>query len=139
MDLKSIIIDSFSATSVLLVFVIMLFSLRYPKIIEDIDKEIPREEKTRECEREKRRLMHSFIINCIPQTLLLGITIYLFLPLTIYIIKNSQFSFWNFDFNITMFIFVVGWIWIFFIWSFILGLRVLLKALHINVKSQKCG
>ncbi len=134
MDFKSSIIDSFSATSVLLVFIIMLFSIRYPQIIQDINKEVPRKEKTKECEHEKRRLMHSFLINCLPQTILLGITNYLFLPLTIHIIKNSQLSFWNFDFILTIFLFVVGWIWIFFIWSIILGLRVILKTLHIKVE-----
>jgi len=132
MDFIRIIIDSFSATSVLLVFIIMLFSLRYPQIMQDINKEVPRKEKTKECEREKIRLMNSFIINCLPQIILLGITNYLFLPLTIHIIKNSRFNFWNFDFIITIFLFVVGWIWIFFIWSIILGLRVILKTLHIK-------
>jgi flagellar biosynthesis protein FlhB len=131
------IIDSFSAISVLLVFIIMLFTLRYPKIIADINKEIPRKEKIKEREREKRRLKSSFIINCMPQTVLLGITAYLFLPLSIYIIKNSQFSFWNFDFLITIFIFISGWIWSFFIWSLVLGLKILFKAFHINVNTQK--
>lgn len=130
------IIDSFSATGVLLVFVIMLFSLKYPIIMADINRDGPRKDKTRECERERKRLMNSFIINCIPQTVILGITAYLFLPLTVHITKNSQFSFWEFDFVITMFVFVVIWIWIFFIWSLILGIKLFLKASSGNLESQ---
>lgn len=133
MDLK-LIIDSFSAISVMLVFVVMLFSLRYPIIIKDMDMEIPEIEKTKKRERERKRLKHSLVVNCVPQIAAFGIIAYLFLPLTINIINNTRLCIWNFDFIITVFMFVVVSIWFFFIWSFILGLKIFCKMRRIKIK-----
>lgn len=134
-SIRNSVNEALSATNVLLVFVVMLFSLRYPIIIKDINREKPRTELVREREREKRRLIQSLTINCMPQIILIGITAYIFLPMTLYILKNSKFNLWNFDFVITIFIFVVFWIWIFFIWSILLGLRVFIKAIKLKSKN----
>lgn len=41
MELKDLVLEAFQATSIILVFVTMFFSMKHPIIIQDIGEEIP--------------------------------------------------------------------------------------------------
>lgn len=84
MNIHQEILNICQATSVLLIFITMIFNLRYNTIVTDIEKELPNGKKARI--RERRRVLHSFLINCLPQILFSGIVFYVFLP-TVFEIK----------------------------------------------------
>lgn len=127
MDLRQLLLDAFQATSLLIVFITVLFGLRYQTIIEDINKDVPTGNLAKR--REKRRLWGSFFINIFTQVIMIGLISYLFLPLIFKIVRINglQICFWNFDFLTTAFIFVTIYIWIFFIWTIVLGYKILKK------------
>lgn len=129
MDLNKLILDAVQAVSLILVFVTMLFTLRYPGIIKDIGEDIPEGERAKK--REKDRLLHSFLVNSLPPLFLNGIAAYIFLPLTIKIIKQTHISLWQFDFLPTAFVLISFWVWCFFIWSLYLGFRMIKKIFKI--------
>jgi hypothetical protein len=131
MNLNQAIKDTFQVLSLILVFVTLLFTLRYKEIVEDISKEVPEGERARN--REKKRLRTSILTNCLPSFLLSGISFYLFLPLSITIIKSSKIELWNFDFLATAFILITFCVGSFFIWSSWLGIRLLWKVRSINI------
>jgi len=124
--LKQIILDAMQATSVILVFVTLLFGLKYSIIKADIEKEVPGAGEIAK-KNEKQRLKSSFIVNCLPQLILFGVSSYIFLPLTVKIIQSSKFDLWNFDVLSTAFVSVVLWVWALFLWSLWLSVKLLLK------------
>lgn len=82
----------------------------------------------------KNELKSSLIANCIPLVILNFISGYLFLPLSIKVIRNSTFKLWNFDFLPTAFIFIAIWIWILLIWNMYISIRLFLKIYRCKIK-----
>jgi len=106
---------AFEATSLILVFVTVFFTLRYPQLQSDIREEIPAGGKARSRHREKLR--QSLLINCVPLLLINGGASYLFLPLFVRVLGESRFELWNLDFSRTSFVFVALLVFVFFLWS----------------------
>lgn len=127
MNLHQEILNIFQVTSLIMVFITVLFGLRYERIINDIDRDIPNGERAKQ--RELKKLWSSFYINLLPQLVFTGIISYMILPLTVRIITVSRFHLWNFDFLITAFMVVVIWIWFFFAWALSLSYKIL-KKIH---------
>lgn len=135
MDLRQNLLDVFQATSVILVFVTVHFGVRYPIIVKDLDDtEFITGNNARD--RARKRLWQSFRVNSLPQIILLGINSYMFLPLAIKIITVSEFKAWDFDYLLTAYIVMTFWSWFFFIWSFILGMKLLFKIFSRNLRSS---
>lgn len=130
MSLQNLILDTFQATSLILVFVTLLFGMKYPKIMSDINKENPPGELAKK--RERKRLKSSFIYHCLPQLLFYSIASYLFLPLAFQVIKQSTFKIWHFDFILTTYIVIAIWVWSILIWVIVLSLRMLVKIRSFN-------
>lgn len=113
--------EAFQASSIILVFVTILFGIRYPIIIKEItDEDIPNGELAKK--REKKRIKHSFLINCLPLNFVLLWCSYLFIPIFIKILKLTHINLFNFDFLPTSFVFVAIWIWILTLWSICLSI-----------------
>ena len=129
MDIRQLLLDVFQATSLIIVFITVLFGIRYQTIVDDIQKDVPTGELAKI--REKSRLWRSFFINIFTQIIMTGMISYLFIPLVvkIVIVYDFQISVWNFDFLPTAFIFIAIYIWNFFVWTIILGFRMLKKIL----------
>lgn len=126
MSLQALTLDTFQATGLILVFVTLLFGMKYPKIMSDINKENPNGELARK--RERKRLLSSFILHCLPQILFYAIASYLFLPLALQIVMQSTFRLWNFNFILTAYIIITIWIWSILIWIIVLSFKMLLKV-----------
>lgn len=122
-DLDQEIQTAFQATSLILVFVTVLFGLRYPQIRDDIEEEIPAGQDARK--RLRKKLCKSFLVNCGPLLLMNGAASYLFSPLFIRVLRRSRFQVWGFDFLRTSFLFIVVLVFIFFLWSAYLGLQLI--------------
>jgi hypothetical protein len=114
-ELNEEIRAAFEATSLILVFVTILFDLRYPKIQRDIRAEIPLGDKAKGRHREK--LWQSLLVNCAPLLLINGAASYLFLPLFIRVLQESHLELWDFDFSRTSFVFITLVVFVFFLWS----------------------
>lgn len=130
MIIRQEILDAFQATSLILVFITVFFNIKYPLIVKNINIEIPEGKLAKK--RAKKQILNNLLINNLPTMLLNGGSFYLFLPLTIKILKSSNFSLFHFDILPTAFIFIVLWIGLFFVWSFILFIITVLKILSIK-------
>lgn len=106
---------AFQATSLILVFVTVLFGLRYPQIQRDIGKETPVGEKAKARLRED--LWKSLLVNCTPLLVINGAASYLFSPLLVRVVRGSRFEVWSFDFSRTSFVFIALLVLVFFLWS----------------------
>ena len=117
------ILNTFQATSLILVFVTLIFTVNYPKIIADINTNLPSGRMA--IKREKRRLKNSLFKRCLPQILFFGISSYIFLPLFVNIVTSFDLNLWNFDFVPTAYILITFWIWYIFLWSLFLTIQLL--------------
>jgi len=118
--------SSFEAISLILVFVVILFDLRYPRIFSDIQKEIPEGEHAKRQHRKK--LQQSLLFNSGPLILINGVASYLFLPLFVRVVRVSHFEPWGFNFIYSSFIFITLVVLLFFLWS---GYLAILLAIQI--------
>ena len=118
---------AFEATSLILVFVTVLFGLRYPQIQRDIRAEIPVGDKAKGRHREK--LWQSLLVNCIPLLLINGAASYLFLPLFARVLQESHLELWNFDFSRTSFVFIALVVFVFFLWSSYLAVQLVRRMI----------
>jgi len=131
MEIKESILEAFQATSLILVFLSMLFTINYPKIIKDLNLEIRNGERAKK--KQKDKLIKKFLIHCVPTFLLSLSSLYLFSPLTLKIIKNIEFKLWNFSFLPMSFLFIVIWVCFIFIWITILTYKMLNKIKSIKI------
>lgn len=104
-DLDLLLNNSMTAISLLLIFITTLFGIKYEKIKKCIteDIEIEKEMKTKH---QKKIFKKTLIFEWPPVIFLNLICAYLMFPSIIKIIKNSYFSFLNFDFIRTTFVLV---------------------------------
>ena len=120
-DLSLSIKDSFSIMSLLLVFAFVLFDIRYPEIVRELEKRIPDKSLKLEREQHRKKLWECFIYKNLLLIVLNAVLLYLFLPLLLRVLSNSVFRIWNFDFVRTAFVFVIVLIGMFLSWSILLA------------------
>lgn len=121
-------LDSLQALTIFVAFVTVLFGLRYPAIAAALGKQLSGSDKPRARENEKKELRRLFWSQCAPLVLLTGIPTYLFLPLSVRIVRESSFSLWDFDTLKTGFVLLAGYLAVFFGWCFYLGIRLAWKS-----------
>lgn len=115
------------SVNLILIFITVLFGIRYPQIIEDTKREIPSGTKAKK--RVKDQLITSLVVKCLPNVVINFITCYLFLPSVIEIITEYRLVFWGFDFAVTAFIFISFLIFFFFVWSVYLFIKLLMRII----------
>ena len=125
MEFKYLILDSFSAIGLILVFISVLFDVKYKKIYEDINENIPHGDEAKKNER--IRLKTNIFRNNVPIIFFSGISFYLLLPLAVKIMVNSTISLWEFNFLATAYFFIFIWIGVVFIWSLYLCFKIIKK------------
>lgn len=125
MEFKYLILDSFSAIGLILVFISVLFDVKYKKIYEDINENIPNGDEAKKNER--IRLKTNIFRNNVPIIFFSGISFYLLLPLAVKIMVNSTISLWEFNFLATAYFFIFIWIGVVFIWSLYLCFKIIKK------------
>ena len=131
-NVNQLIKDSFDVISLILVFAFVLFELRYPQIIRELEKEIPPKDRKIERDEQKGKLIRVLVISNAPLIVIYGFLFYLFLPLSVKVISESGISLWQFDFVRTAFVFIVVWIIIFWIWSIALAVKVVKRILEFH-------
>lgn len=130
-DINTEISIAFQATQLILVFLTVLFSLRYPQITKILDEEIPEIEKPIARARLIKKLKKVFFTN-MPLLLISIISSWLFLPLFFKIIFVSKFALWNFDFSRSSFVFIAILIFLFTAWIIKLMVELVIKIHNIK-------
>jgi hypothetical protein len=116
-NVSLLIKDSFDVITLFLVFVLVLFDIRYPQIQKELNKKIPDKILTSERMFLRKELISCLLQKSLPLIILYGILLYLFIPLFFQVISTSKFQIWNFDILPTAFIFIILLIAIFWGWS----------------------
>jgi len=127
-DVNSLIKDSFDVIGLVLVFAFVLFDIRYPQIIKELERPIPPKERTSERRIYRQKFMRVLLLSNFPLVLGYGLLLYLFSPLLIKVISSSNIQLWGFDFLPSAFVMVFILIFLFFIWSAYLTVRVVKKV-----------
>lgn len=126
---RQLIQDSLSALSVVLVFVTVLFGIKYPIIVADFTPRDVRGEGALADERQ--RLIKSFLANTIPVVVSNIIAFLVILPLTVQFIRDGSLSLLGPDILPNLFLFISVWQLILAVWSFYLLIRALVTiSLH---------
>lgn len=105
--------------SLILVFVTILFGVRYPQIQDDLAEEVPAGEAARR--RHRAKLRRSLMVNALPLLLVAGISTFLFVPLSLQIGEHYTMSLNDFNLVVSAFVFLTSLIAILFAWSLILA------------------
>lgn len=119
---------AFEAISLVLVFIAVLFDLRYEKIQRDIDADIPPGPDGRE--RLRKRLWHSLLANCGPLLLINGAASYLFSPLFVRVLRESRLDWFHFEFSYTSFVLISLVVFLFFLWSGFLAVQLIIRIVR---------
>lgn len=131
LDLDSVIANSFGALSVLLVFSTLIFSIRYPEILKDIE-HVFSIGKKQALSREKKTLMNNLIFKWFPVVIITFICAYVMMPLGIKILKTSYLNVFDFDMLRTTFVLVWYFSILLFSSTIYLGIRLFCK-----IKNEK--
>ena len=131
-DINTLIKDSVDVISLVLVFAFVLFDIRYPQITKELDKPIPPKERIEERRRHRKELVRVLLIASFPLVLGYGILLYLFVPLLSRVVYASRIHLWQFDFLRSAFIVVFIFIFVFFIWSVYLAIRLVYRIKQIR-------
>lgn len=119
--------DSFEVISLILVFVFVLFDIRYPQITRLLQKDAPPVERKIERGQFKKELKEGLIRYGLPLVGSNAVMLVLFLPLLTQVLQNSRLEWWNFDFVRTAFVVVYALIVFFFAWSLYLSVLLIQK------------
>ncbi len=131
-EVNSLIRDSFEVISLILVFAFVLFDIRYPQIVRQLQKDIPHKDRIKDRERYAKDLRQALIIGALPVVLIYGALLYLFTPTLISLLANTEFRILRFDFLLSAFIMVYIFILVFFVWSLYLALRLINRRREIS-------
>jgi hypothetical protein len=127
-NLNQTIESAIGAISVLLVFVTVLFSIRYPEINKVIEEELEIR-KPKALKSQKEKIIKTIIFKWLPVVLLNLIVVYVTTPLAVKIIKHSSFAIFNFDFLRTSFILIWSCNIMFFLYSVFLLVMLVRKTI----------
>lgn len=126
---RQLIQDSLSALSVVLVFVTVLFGIKYPIIVADFK---PRDVRGQGAlTNERQRLIKSFFANTIPVVISNVVAFLVILPLTVQFFRDGSLSLLGPDILPNLFLFISVWQLILAVWSIYLLVRAFVTiALH---------
>ena len=109
--------DAFDAISLILVFVTVIFGVKYPAIWRDIKSEPPPPAQQIARKQYRANLRKRLLTDCVPLVIVTGAAWFLFLPLFVHVAGDEPFHPWNRDVTDNAFLFVAGMTGIFFVWS----------------------
>ena len=120
---------SFDAISLILVFVSVVFGIKYPAIWGDLRSTAPPAAQPMARTTYRRRLLRRLLADALPLVVLTACAWLLFLPLFVHVAAAEPFHAWNRDVTDNAFLLIAGLTGIFFIWSLGLSLGLVAKML----------
>lgn len=135
MNLERQASDALLATSVLLVFVTLLFTLRYPTISADLERDEP-VGKSREAAKQSAEIRIRLITQLLPVLIGSVALAYLLAPLAVEIITSSRLELWSFNIVLTALTMIETWTLAIASWSIYLGIRMLAKLRRLRAMAR---
>lgn len=130
MGMRELILDAFQALGIILVFVTLLFSVKYPVIMGNLEKECPAGDKARK--RFKAELKYSLVTDCLPVLFLTLISLYVLLPLASDMLKAGEISLWDSDMLPTTYLVITLWLLVLSAWVVVLNFNMIKKIWSIS-------
>lgn len=130
MSLRDQVLQTSDALNLLLVFLSILFGIRYGEIIACLKEEIPAG--LRSACRLRSRVITILCTGCLPATLISLLATYLFLPLTCEVLTTYRFSPWRFDPVISGFVLIEAIMMALTLWMLVLSGKVINKWRQVN-------
>lgn len=122
---------AFDALGLILVFVTVLFGLRYGPLARDLDTTTPPREVEHQRMRYRRMLWRSLSTNCLPLVVVNSAAVLILLPVLVEIVHHGDWSLSIDALAQNTFLFIFGMISVFFGWSLYLTYR-LLKKIYVT-------
>lgn len=133
MSLRDQVLQTFDALNLLLVFLSVLFGIRYSEVIDCLTEEIPYGDNAIRRLRNRTRVI--FWTGCVPVMVIsIGASL-LFLPLAFEVLSTCRFSPWYFDPIVSGFVFVEGISIGLALWMMFLSVQVIRKWCEINKRA----
>lgn len=126
-NLNASIDSAFTTLGLMLVFVFVLFDVRFPQITAKIEAEIPDKSLVRAREIHRRELRKCLWQKSAPLAAVYAAVVYLMLPLLVQVIASSRLDLLHFDFLRTGFVLIFLFALGFFVWSLLLAARLIAK------------
>jgi hypothetical protein len=132
-DLAERVEHVLSAVGLLLVFVLALFNLSYPRVKEALDEELPARDRPMERQRVRSSLKRILVTGALPPLVVNLIVAYSLAPLARDVIADGHLSAWDFDEMLMTFVLIYALIIAFTVWEAILAVRIMLKVRRLVV------
>ena len=120
--------DSFDALGLILVFVTVVFGVKYPAIWSDIKSAAPPQQQAIARAKYRSQLVKRLLTDCLPLVVITGAAWLLFLPLFVHVAADEPFTLWTREVTDNAFLFVAGMTGIFFAWASGLFTALAIKA-----------
>jgi len=121
---------AFQALTMFVAFVTVLFGIRYTSLLATATDALPDASTSEKRKNEQKRRRKVLWVQGLPLVSLTGVSVFLFLPLAIRIVDHHQFRLWNFDLIIEAYVFLAAYMFIFFIWTLVLNIQIVIKAFN---------
>lgn len=129
MELNRIILDTFQAISIILVFVTVFFSVKYPIIVEIIREDVPKR-KPIDYQKFINRIKQSFVVDCLPLLFLVSVSFYILLPLAVKIIRSGEILFWSYEVLTMAYLAITMWVFLLLLWVLNLTYKLITKFIQ---------
>lgn len=126
-EIQALVKDAFEVISLILVFAFVLFDIRYPQIVKQLEKDFPPTDRVKDRELYARDLRQTILLGSLPLVIIYCLLIFLFTPTLISVLKDTNFQLLQFDFVLTAFVLVYFFILVFAIWSLYLAFRLVYR------------
>ncbi len=130
MKLRDLILNIFQAVGIMLVFVTVLFGLKYPKIKEALCRECP--EGRRAKDRFKFDLKSCLVNDCLPVLFATLISAYVLLPLAFKLISTKKICLWDLDMLPFAYVTITALLIVLLMWTVLLGFRLIRRIITIK-------
>jgi hypothetical protein len=116
-----------SGVGLLLVFVLALFDLSYPRLRDALDEELPATDRPVERRRYRTALRRTLFTTALPPTIVNAVVAYALAPLAQDVVADGDLNVWDFHEVLMTFVLLYALIVAFAVWSLVLLARLTLK------------
>lgn len=126
-DLVERVESVLSGVGLLLVFVLALFDLSYPRLRDTLDEIVPAADRPVERRRYRTTLRRTLFTNALPPTIVNAVVAYALAPLAQDVVADGQLKVWDFHEVLMTFVLLYVLVLAFAVWSLVLLARLALK------------
>lgn len=126
MESRDLILDTFQAVGIIVVFVTLLFDMKYPVITRALERECP--EGTKAKLRFKKELRIHIMTDCLPVLFLTLVSFYILLPVAVEVFVRGEIRIWSHDVLPLAYVAITFWVFGIFVWAVLLTGSLVFKS-----------